>query len=169
MPISQVMCLRPLTHLLLTALLLTQWVNVNRCPGGCGAAGREARPHVHLNDLVPAHAAKSACGCKRQREAAPPEAGEGPATSSTATSRATPPLPTPPCDDGVLLLSFDLGVSVRAGQSGDCIQTGPEQHADLSGPPLTPPSRQDGRDLRPHTSSPPIPLPAYFLTRRLLV
>lgn len=163
------MCLRPLTHLLLTALLLTQWVNVNRCPGGCGSAGREGRPHVHLNDLVPAHTAKSACGCKRQREVAPPEAGKGPATSSAPTSWVTPPEPSPPCDDGILLLTFDLGVSVRAGQSGDGIQTGPEQHADLIGTPLTPPSHQAGRDLRPATSSPPSPLPAYFLTLRLLV
>lgn len=169
MPIKQVMCLRPLTHLLLTALLLTQWVNFNRCPGGCGSAGREGRPHVHLSDLVPVHTEKSACGCKRQREAAPPEVGEDPATSAAPTDRATPPVHSSPCDDGVLFLSFHLGVSVRAGQNGDCIQADPDQHASLIEPLLTLPHRQVGRDFRPHTSSPPSPLPVYLLTLRLLV
>ena len=169
MPISQVMCLRPLTHLLLTALLLTQWVNVNRCPGGCGSAGWEGRPHVHLNDLVPAHTEKPACGCKRQREATPPEAINRQTTSTAPTSRATPPVPSPPCDDCVLLLAFDLGVSVRAGQSGDGLQADPDQHAGLIGTQFTSPYRQVGRDLRPHTSSPLRPLPVYLLTLRLLV
>lgn len=61
------MCSRVVALLLLPAFLLSQWVMVCRCTGGCRAAGHDARPHVHVHDLIPAQSPKK-CRCCQQTE-----------------------------------------------------------------------------------------------------
>lgn len=161
-PMTEVMYRRVLTLLLLPALLLTQWVNANRCLGGCAGVGHDSRPHVHLG-ASPAHDEKPSCGCKRERPAPPPN-------DALASSAAKPTSPEPPSPDGgVMFLSpdFGLGRPAEPGAGG--------AHPDLDQPagPVDEPFGLGRRLVRSespsHLSLPPPRLPLYLRTLRLLV
>ena len=71
---------------LLAAVLFGQWAGMCRCVGGCDAAGRNSRPHVHLDALIPLPVQSAGCGCKKRAAAGNDAAGpsHGPATSDAA-------------------------------------------------------------------------------------
>jgi hypothetical protein len=122
------MCRRGFTLLLLSAILLAQWVSVFRCTGGCGTAGQDSRPHVHLTAALPVTPQMKGCGCQRQREAnVTIDSG---LTQASVDSDATATTEQAPCrgsDDGILYLSFDSAVVGRASAAGSGVDVGDDQ------------------------------------------
>lgn len=109
-------------------MLLAQWVSSSRCMGGCGAVGSDARPHVHLDAVLPGQPERSQCGCKRQRQDNTPAAGGALAPPAATAERTHPSEQGLPGDDhGVLFLSFDVGVALRAVPGSDGVQPAPDQ------------------------------------------
>jgi hypothetical protein len=128
------MCRRGFTLLLLPAILLTQWVSVFRCTGGCGAASQECRPHVHLNAALPGTPQVKGCVCQRQREAN--VTIDSRLTQASVDTDATATTEQAPCrgsDDGILYLSFDSAVVGRASAAGSGVDVGEEQVQQTAG------------------------------------
>lgn len=104
---------RVVSHTLLLALLLTQWVNAHRRYDGCAACGRPPAPHVHLSELVPFGERPQSCRC-----GTPPTADDRGCCSRQASGgekrelRVPDPAdPTKSCCADVLLLSGDSEVA----------------------------------------------------------
>lgn len=164
MPKRYNMCSRVVTLLLLPAFLLSQWAVACRCPGGCRAAGHDARPHVHVHDLIPGQTPKK-CRCCQHADPEPAldlDAGGTPdAEASDAPDQG---------DDGVVYLSASVVFAPRfvtgvetADVLHDLVDSagrvcllhhGPDQ---LALPTHTPPARR------------PAPRPIYILTLSLLI
>ena len=94
------MCSRVVTLLLLPAFLLSQWMVMCRCHGGCRAAGPDARPHVHLNGLILGSTPKKCRCCQQTGPASEAEFERGATSLASATS-----VPEENADHGILYLA----------------------------------------------------------------
>ena len=168
------MCRRGLTHLLLPAILLAQFVGTYRCTGGCGAAGQDGRPHVHLHAATPGLTGTKRCGCQRQREvAAPQDCRTGtPLLACSISLAPSEPAHGHDTDDLVLYLSFDAtnggltssGGEVRAGGERD------QQPVVLGARHVWPGHQCDSLAQGLSTSPPPrARCPVYLCVRSLLI
>ncbi len=121
------MCRRTLAILLLPAILLTQWVSVNQCVGGCGSASQGGRPHIHLNTQIPDMTRNKACGCQRKYLATDTLAA--PYAVSPSTLSVDDPVPCHGTDHDVLYVSLEVSHGAAVSESG-CIvgiRTAPRQ------------------------------------------
>lgn len=122
---------RGVTLFLLPVMLLSQWVGMYRCMGGCGAVGKDIGPHVHLNAVIPGKSAASACSCQRQRQAQARRVGQSArpplATANANGTAAAEQIPPSRHGDDVLHLSFDASHCVRASSDGGHANVGSER------------------------------------------
>ena len=123
-----------LTHLLLTVLLLTQWVSGSRCVGGCQAVGQVSTPHVHLNAVLPRTLEPKGCGCQRQREVNVTEGSRIASDSfASATPAATEQAPGHDSGGDILYLSFDSAFGGRTSAECSGVHAGDDQAQQSAG------------------------------------
>lgn len=117
-PNKMIMCCRFLTMLLVPALLLTQWVNGSRCMGGCEAAARDSRPHVHFSTALTENTSSKKCSCQRQHKTQPTSSDLYSHEYVTSLCDAVEQPGRPASDDNILFLSFEAFLGLPAGASG---------------------------------------------------
>lgn len=165
---KMIMFRRITTLLLLTATLLSQWLCVNRCVGGCEAGGPENRPHVHLGAVLPGPPERSAGGCScRHAATARPEPADDAQDGPGIPSAASGTVPDGEPDEGVLYLSFDSSVGLPPVGGAEGVgdeplglpalpQAADHRHAPVAIEPLPSPHPRPSR-------------PLYLLTHSLLI